>query len=213
MKKVIITGGEVYNYWTILKEVETVKKVRYVLCKCKCGTEKIVKLQSLIQGKSTKCRHCVKPNLSHGATGTRLHSIWMGIINRCSFNPSYKHLTRCKEWDSFEVFKEWSIKNNYNDNLTIDRIDGTKGYSPDNCRWVTPQIQAENTKIKSTNTSGYRGVTFRKSTGKWRACITVHRKFIEIKCNCNTAQEAALLYDQYVLDNNLTNRPLNILSR
>ena len=36
------------------------------------------------------------------------------------------------------------MANGYQDNLTIDRIDNDKGYSPDNCRWVDMKIQSNN---------------------------------------------------------------------
>ena len=36
------------------------------------------------------------------------------------------------------------MANGYADNLTIDRIDNNKGYSPDNCRWVDYVVQNEN---------------------------------------------------------------------
>ena len=39
----------------------------------------------------------------------------------------------------------WSEANGYKDGLTIDRIDGTKGYSPGNCRWVDVYVQNNNT--------------------------------------------------------------------
>jgi ABC-type phosphonate transport system ATPase subunit len=32
------------------------------------------------------------------------------------------------------------------DGKTLDRIDGSKGYTKDNCRWATPKEQAANSK-------------------------------------------------------------------
>ena len=59
-----------------------------------------------------------------------------------------KGIRVCQEWlDNPELFEEWSLENGYEDNLTIDRIDSTKDYCPDNCRWVTLE---DNAKYKST---------------------------------------------------------------
>lgn len=41
-------------------------------------------------------------------------------------------------------FYNWSMLNGYRDDLTIDRIDNDKGYSPDNCRWVDILTQQNN---------------------------------------------------------------------
>ena len=54
-------------------------------------------------------------------------------------------ITVCEEWrNDFMSFYNWSMQNGYADNLTIDRINGNKGYEPSNCRWSTYKEQANN---------------------------------------------------------------------
>jgi len=50
----------------------------------------------------------------------------------------------CSDWVTFAPFEEWALANGYGETLTIDRIDNDKGYSPDNCRWVTQRQQLKN---------------------------------------------------------------------
>ena len=56
----------------------------------------------------------------------------------------YTHVTVCEEWREFPPFWFWAHLTGYRDDLTIDRIDGSKGYCPENCRWATLSEQNKN---------------------------------------------------------------------
>lgn len=133
------------------------------LCRCKCGREVLVKAAYLTQGHTKSCGCLSRDNCSitgkngrarkkHGLCGTRIYNIWENMKRRC-YNPahdSYKNygargITVCEEWlRSFESFAKWANENGYREDLTLDRIDGNKGYSPDNCRWATWEEQNRN---------------------------------------------------------------------
>lgn len=75
-----------------------------------------------------------------------------GIMERCA-NPNHiaykkyggRGITVCQEWiDSPQAFVDWALANGFSPELQIDRIDNDKGYSPDNCRWVTARENMRN---------------------------------------------------------------------
>lgn len=92
----------------------------------------------------------------HGDRKTRLYTIWTNMKARCNrkshpqfHNYGGRGIKLMKDWnESYSIFKQWALKNGYSDCLSIDRKDNNKGYSPDNCRWVTSKIQNNN---KSNN--------------------------------------------------------------
>lgn len=47
-------------------------------------------------------------------------------------------------WSDYGAFLNWALANGYKSELTIDRIDNDKGYSPENCRWTTLKQQQQN---------------------------------------------------------------------
>lgn len=133
----------------------------YVKCQCDCGNMVVVRASSILR-KITKSCGCYaaernkEKSIKHGMFGSRIYNIWAGMKRRCldcklqSFKwYGAKGIRYCKEWERFEPFFDWAKKNGYNDTLSLDRIDPTGNYCPENCRWATCKQQARN---KSNNT-------------------------------------------------------------
>lgn len=85
---------------------------------------------------------------------SRLKQVWYDMKRRCYVKRAKnykwygaKGITVCEAWHVWEEFEKWALENGYDSKLTIDRLDGTKGYSPDNCRWATSTQQKETTVV------------------------------------------------------------------
>lgn len=77
------------------------------------------------------------------------------------------------------------------DHISRDRLDNRKA----NLRICSPNQNSCNSKLRSTNTTGYRGVVFRKDTEKYQAQIWHKNKRISLGCY-DTALEAAQIYNE-----------------
>ena len=147
------------------------------------------------------CRECKK---TYDRSAAPEYKIWKSIQSRCKVDPAYSHL---------EVHPSWVGRGNYaqfikdmgerpSDQHQIDRIDNTKGYSPDNCRWSTKQQNIQNRRVHRHKTScEYKGV-FYKADGqrqrRWAAIIKANKKTYHLG-NFHTKEEAALEYNKAAL--------------
>ena len=158
----------------------------------------------------------------HLLTKTKGYKLWCNIIQRC-YNPknhSYKYYGEkgviMEDYfkNSYENFINW-IKGiaHYNEwlnssELSLDRIDNTLGYSRGNIKFSTKTEQVENQNLRIDNKSGYKGVCYHKLNKKYGATITINKSKVFLGYY-DTALEAALVYDNYVLKSNL-NRKTNL---
>lgn len=112
-----------------------------------------------------------KKTCTHKNTNHKLYDRYSKMIRRCyDINAEqYKYygargIGVCERWlNSFDNFLI-DMESTYRKGLELDRIDNDKGYSPENCKWVTHSENMLNRR-GFKNKTGYPGV--RKSYNKF----------------------------------------------
>lgn len=154
--KMLQIANQKFNKLTALFPSKFEHGSYYWRCLCDCGNETDVIASKIVNGKIKSCG-CARAgvNKKHGLKSHSLYSKWNNMKQRC-YNPnncSYPNygaigITVCDRWLN-------SVEDFYNDvidgwelGLHLDRIDNSKGYSPENCRWVSMK---ENQNNKKTN--------------------------------------------------------------
>jgi hypothetical protein len=233
--KTILLVGEFINGSELVEDLgciypnkDSKEKKHYGIFKCKyCGKHFKTRFAGLLNKKTVSCG-CEKTNrfyeliTKHGIANTRIYGIWAGMVRRCCNDiQSEVHkseyiryysrgISVCDEWkDDCISFYNWAISNGYDDGLEIDRIDNDGNYEPSNCRWVTRSQNLQNRGLSQKNKTGYKGVSFDKRLKKYATYIKRNNKTVYLGMY-KTPQEAALVYNNYVIENK-TFHPLNVI--
>ena len=158
--------GEIIGTWKIISKLSEKHNDGHAIYEGECilcGFKNTMKLADFHKKKNYDCNHFTKS--IDKWTYRQLHHIMVRMM-RCCYDPNYKDykyygakgIKVCDEWRyNHKSFDTWAMENGYQPGLSIDRIDSTKDYCPENCRWITIE---ENAKWKSTtNTITVNGIT------------------------------------------------------
>jgi hypothetical protein len=164
------------NSWSQLKPLpEFINGFKIIKC---FGYDKLKGRRALVECKVCKIEYevdptklkyrqhcgCMKKNIiacKYAKSHPQLAQAIKHMLGRCYnendkdyYNYGAKGITVCDEWrQDRNKFCEWSLANGFRNEelLSIDRIDGSKGYCPDNCRWTNAKEQGRNTRRNVLN--------------------------------------------------------------
>lgn len=123
---------------------------------------------------------------THWMSKSRFYRIYSHIHNRCNRkeNCNYKNYWWKwikNEWNKFEEFKTDMYKDYlylsniiWEKNVSIDRIDNSKNYCKQNCRWINLKEQQENRNINHYITYNWETHNLRK----WSRIIGINEQVL-----------------------------------
>lgn len=83
-------------------------------------------------------------------------------------NKHYVEVNICDEWTSVNAFITWAETNGWKKGLSIERVDVSGDYSPDNCKWIPLKHQARNRRDNSVTPEIAKAIHKEVADGKIR---------------------------------------------
>lgn len=154
-KPLNVQVGDRFGRWVVLARVASGQGGRRYECLCDpevggCGNRGEIAARILVYGESRSCG-CLKRELAreaattHGLVGHELFDVYRGMLERCSNSnnsswPRYggRGITVCERWrgpNGVTAFVEDMAPRP--EGTQLHRIDNDRGYSRENCEWVS----------------------------------------------------------------------------
>lgn len=154
--------GETFGRLTAIGPIGRTPEGRILWhCQCECGKTTTAQVGYLTNGGVQSCGCLGRERLglsrkTHGLKKHPLYMTWANMINRCT-NPNHpgylsyggRGISVCQEWMcDFKAFYNYatSLPDYGVPNRSLDRIDNSLGYLPDNLKWSTRSEQGRNTR-------------------------------------------------------------------
>lgn len=153
-------SGDRFGRLVVLSRAHKNSPGTYWLCRCDCGTERIIMGSALKRGRTKSCgclqRETVRAMLlTHGDScrgrWAPEYTAWIDMRKRCNdphhkWYPSYggRDIAVCPQWVcSYETFLA-DMGRRPSAGHSLDRINNNGDYTPQNCRWATRSQQQRN---------------------------------------------------------------------
>ena len=197
--------GKHYGKLYVTNDCGKINGHHYFECLCECGNITKVEISNLTSGHTKSCGHCEKIIHENGHCRYICRNGASFIFDADDEEKVRKYVWSVSNYgyavsDSKINGKRLILSRyllNVNDDTFVDHINGnTLNNLRNNLRIATAQNNSQNMKRPAHNTSGYKGVSFNKVTGKYRAYITINKKFLNLGQSYNNPIDAAKAYDK-----------------
>lgn len=183
--------GKKFGKWTVVKLTgKTPARKLLWLCRCDCGTEKIVLAGNLMRGLSSSCGMCPRNTfifcsdyvIGETAKGEQFcfDKEYFDLISQFTWHKDTQGYFGANHKDT--IIKLHRLIMGFPENILIDHINGDSSNNRrNNLRICTNQQNVMNKKKPSLGkTSIYKGVSWHRRVKKWHAAICLNQKDIHL---------------------------------